>query len=326
MSGTEGDASLEQGTRLKPGDPEYQRLAREEIEHYSEIFLGEGAAPSAQATLFQPVPGSWIEVEHRAEEMVRNKTGASLSGHVLSRLRQSEGIKMLSLGCGPGGIELAFAREAPSAQIRCIDLNPELIDLGVKRARAEQLSVQFETGDLNLVELPEDTYDLVFCHASLHHVLELERLALQIKKSLRAEGNLITVDVCTRNGYLMWPETKDVVQDIFKTLPPRFRINHTAYGRPRVDDQIWETDTSSVSMECIRAQEIIPVLAGIFRVVHFVPYFTISRRLVDTMYGPNYDLSQSLDLSLLNWIWELDRYYLSSNRLRPETFFAVYAR
>jgi hypothetical protein len=79
-------------------------------------------------------------------------------------------------------------------------------------------------------------------------------------------------------------------------------------------------------MECIRAQEIIPVLAGTLNVLHFVPYFTVCRRLVDTMYGPNYDLNQNLDLALLNWIWELDRHYLASNRLRPETFFGIYTK
>lgn len=80
-------------------------------------------------------------------------------------------------------------------------------------------------------------------------------------------------------------------------------------------------------MECIRSQDIIPVFASTLQVVHFVPYFTISRRFFDFMYGPNYDLKKSLDLSLLNWLWELDRYYLrTSNRLKPETFFAVYAK
>jgi ubiquinone/menaquinone biosynthesis C-methylase UbiE len=317
---------LQERAPLKPGDPEYQRLAREEIEHYTDIFLGEAAAPSAQATLLQPVPPSWVEVELRAEAMVRQRTGFDLSGHVLSHLRQPDGVRMLSLGCGPGGIEVAFAREAPDAHIRCIDLNPELIRLGRERAEAEHLDMQFEVGDLNLIELPPAEYDMVFCHASLHQVLELERLVAQIRNTLRDEGNLIIVDVCTRNGYLMWPETKEIVQDLFTTLPPRFRINHTAYGKPRLDEQILETDTSSVSMECIRAQDIVPILSNTFQVLHFVPYFSLCRRLVDTMYGPNYDLTQSLDTALFNWIWELDKYYLSSNRLRPETFFGVYRK
>ena len=56
----------------------------------------------------------------------------------------------------------------------------------------------------------------------------------------------------------------------------------------------------------------------------YVPYFSISRRFLDTMYGPNYDLTAALDMAALNWIWELDTYFLSSGRLRPETFFGIY--
>jgi len=226
-------------------------------------------------------------------------------------------------------MELDFARLAPKAHITCIDINPDFIKLGSQRAQAQQLNVHFETGDLNLVDMPEGAYDCVFCHASLHHVLELERLASQIKKTLRNNGKLITVAVCTRNGYLMWPETKAIVQDIFRTLPMRFRINHTAYGKPRLDTQIWEMDLSIERMECVRSQDVLPVLGNMLEVVHLVPYFTISRRFFDWMYGPNYDLGKSIDLALVNWIWELDQYYLnlrSSNRLQPETFFAVYIK
>jgi len=311
---------------IKPGDPEYERLAREEIEHYSNIFLGEDAPPSAQETLFQPVPPSWVEVEHRCAALVKEATGFDQSGHLLSRLQAHPGVRMLSLGCGPGGIEIAFGREARDAHIRCVDLNPDLVGLGRERAQSEGLNIDFEVGDLNLIELPPNEFDLVFCHASLHHVLELERLASQIKRTLRPAGCLITVDVCTRNGFLMWPETREIVASLFKTLPARFRVNHTAYGKPRLDEEIWEADTSSGSMECIRSQDIIPVLSKTLQPVHFVPYLSISRRFVDTMYGPNYDLNRPFDAALFNWIWELDKYYLDSKQLKPETFFGIYTR
>lgn len=60
--------------------------------------------------------------------------------------------------------------------------------------------------------------------------------------------------------------------------------------------------------------------------VHHVPYFTLSRRFFDTMYGPNFDLSAPIDRALFEWIWQLDCHYLQSGQLRPETFFGVYRR
>lgn len=312
----------------KPSGSEYERLAQEEIAHYSKIFLHDSgeAGRSARETLLQPVPPSWLEMEKRAAQLICERTSGDLNKHVMRRLEPGAGVRMLSLGSGPGGIELAFAREARDAKITCIDLNPDLVQLGRERANKEGLNVTFEVADLNVIQLSPAEYHMVFCHASLHHVLELERLAEQIKHTLRDGGEMITVDVCTRNGYLMWPETRTVVRDLFKTLPTRFRVNHTAYSRPKVDEEIWEMDTSASSMECIRAEDIIPVLSTTFQVRHFVPYFSISRRLVDTMYGPNYDLAEPLDAAILNWIWQLDRHYLDTGRLHPETFFGIYGK
>ncbi len=311
---------------LKSAGEEYEKLKKEEIHHYRELFLGDDAEPAARETLFQPVPATWIEVETRAAALIRERTGDDLGGHLLKRLKAGRNVRMLSLGSGPGGVELAFAAQARSASVTCLDLNPDLIQLGRERAEREGLSVAFEVADINHISLPANEYDIVFCHASLHHILDLEHVTAAISKSLRPGGVLITVDVCARNGYLMWPETRATVQAIFKTLPPRFRINHTAYEKPRVDDEIWEADTSAVSMECIRAEHIVPLLARRFTVQHFVPYFSICRRLLDTMYGPNYDLSASLDSALLNWMWELDVHYLTTGKLKPETFFGVYAK
>jgi ubiquinone/menaquinone biosynthesis C-methylase UbiE len=314
--------------RLTPDTAKYERLAQEEIEHYTQIFINDKGLTgrSARKSLLQPVPESWIEIETRAADLVREQTGADLKEHMLSRLQATSGIRMLSLGSGPGGIELALARKAPEATISCVDLNPSLVQLGQQRADEERLNVTFKSADLNVLKLPSREYDVVFCHASLHHVLELEHVIHEIEQSLRDQGELITVDVSTPNGYLMRAETRDIVRNLFRMLPARFRINHTGYAAPRVDEEIWEVDTSQASMECIRSEDIIPMLAGTFQLRHFVPYFSLCRRFFDTMYGPNYDLTRPLDAAILNFLWELDVHYLAAKKLEPETFFGIYQR
>ena len=56
----------------------------------------------------QPVPPSWTELEKRASDRIRKQTGFDLSGHVLNRLRAGTSVRMLSLGCGPGGVRSAL--------------------------------------------------------------------------------------------------------------------------------------------------------------------------------------------------------------------------
>jgi SAM-dependent methyltransferase len=270
------------------------------------------------------VPPAWTEIQRCAWELIRQATGNDLTGHLLARLQSRPGVRMLSLGSGPGGVELVLAREAPTAEYLCLDLNPETLRMGENSANAEGLPVRFQQADLNTVTLPKGEFDLVFCHASLHHVLELERLAQQIRNTLRPGGELALVDVITRSGYRMWPETREVVQGIFRTLPDRYRLNHTAYPQKRIDQKIWQGDTRSSGMECLRSQDILPVLERYFAARIFFPHYTLVRRFFDTMYGPNYDLERPLDRAILDWIWELDCHYLTHNLLRPEALFAIY--
>lgn len=306
---------------LRPGGKAYQRHVEQEIEEYGRVHAAGGDVPEP---LIEPAPASWLDMQGRAARRIFEATGDDMRGHVLKRLRARPGVRMLSLGSGPGGLELEFARGAPGAEIVCMDLNPGLLEQGRARADGEGLSVTFQDADLNLVELAADEFDFVFCHASLHHLLELEHVFRQIKHTLRPGGELIVIDVVTRHGYRMWPETRKVVDAIWKTLPARLRVNHTAYHVTTEDRMLFEADTRAFGMECIRSEDILPLLEEGFETVTYVPYHSLCRRFFDTMYGPNYDLERALDRAILDWIWELDCHYIDAGFLKPETFFGVY--
>ena len=309
---------------LRPGSRAYRRHVSEELKHYAGVHSDEDDDAVGKENLFEPAPPAWEEIQTLTKRLIRQQTGNDIDGHVISRLRARPKVRLLSLGSGPGGVELGFARQEPSSEIVCMDLNPDLLRLGEERAKAENLPVRFEPADLNAVTLPPDEFDIVFCHASLHHLIELESIIEQIKRTLRPGGELIVIDVIARNGYRMWPETRKVISNLWHTLPQRYRINHTAYLRKAVDKHIWDADARPSNMECIRSEDILPLLDANFAMQAFVPYLSISRRFFDTMYGPNYDLSRPLDRAILHWIWELDCEYLRTSTLRPETFFGIY--
>jgi SAM-dependent methyltransferase len=308
--------------RLRFGSSAYRRRLDEEIEHYAQLY-----SSGETCRLTEPAPPAWIELQERAAHLIRQHTGADLAGHVTRLLKARPHARMLSLGSGAGGVELALAREAPAAEILCLDINPAALELGRAAAAAERLHVRFAQADLNRVELEAASFDVVFCHASLHHVLELERLLAQVERALRPGGALVVVDIITRNGYRMWPETRRLAGAIFRTLPARYRLNHTAYlPHKRVDRRIWNGDTRGAGMECLRSEELLPLIRSRFDVECLVAYFALCRRFFDTMYGPNYDLARPLDRAILDWIWELDRHLLETGRLRPETFFGIFRR
>jgi ubiquinone/menaquinone biosynthesis C-methylase UbiE len=306
---------------IKIDSVEYREHIAEEKATYSKMYQGE----EARGLLFEPAPQAWILLEARISSLLTARTGRTRDEHIAAILNAGSGRRLLSLGCGPGGVELSLARLCPEAAIHGIDLNPDLLKMGQDRARDEHLSVTFEEADLNTAAFPAELYEVVFCHASMHHVLELEHLADQIKRTLKPGGRLIVEDVIMRNGSLMWPETKDVVASIWRTLPASYRINHTGYADKQVDAEPWEADTSAGSMECIRSEDVLPVLERWFRPIVSLNYLSLGMRFFHHMYGPNFDLSRPFDAAFFEWIWQLDALMVATSQLRGELHFGVYA-
>jgi len=267
---------------------------------------------------------AWSEAENRASALIRRLTGKTLSDHLLAALSARPGVQMLALGAGAGGVAVELLPHAPDAGLACIDSNAEWLQPGRQRARELAVDARFAAVDLDTIELEPRAFDLICCHAALYRVIELERMADQIQRALRPGGSFVVVDVVTRNGHAMWGETREVVQAIWKTLPAKFRLNHTAYTVPLIDDVIWEPDPLPSGVKTARPEDILPVIERRFSTEHFIPYYSLCRRFFDSMYGPNYDMAAPLDRAIFNWIWQLDRHYIEAKRLRPETFFAIY--
>ena len=275
--------------------------------------------------MLEPAPPVWNAVLDKAAARIEERTGADLLTHVVTQLKRSESPRMLSLGCGAAGIETMIARLAPEAEIHCVDVNATLLQRTEEQAGIEGLKMFFKPMDLNSARLDSGPFDVVFCHASLHHLIELEHVVGEIKRCLHATGRLIAIDVITRNGYQMFPQTRKIARSLFETLPPAYRMNHTAYARKLVDDRLYDPTSTMLGMECHRSEDILPLLREHFTEQAFVPYFSLCRRFFDSMYGPNYDLNRPLDLAILDWIWQLDCDYLDTGVLRPETFFGIFS-
>jgi SAM-dependent methyltransferase len=84
------------------------------------------------------------------------------SGEALvQRIGMSKGLKVLDLGCGDGTTAVPAAKLG--ADVLGVDIARNLVEAGNKRAREHGLSnLKFQEGDAtNLVDLPEQTFDLV---------------------------------------------------------------------------------------------------------------------------------------------------------------------
>lgn len=113
------------------------------------------------------------------------------------------GADVLDLGCGFGWYCRWFTAERGAASARGVDISERMLARAREMTpgsdaegaegteRTSTSSITFERADLEAVELPAGTYDLVFSALALHYVSGLERLLAQVHGALRPGGALV---------------------------------------------------------------------------------------------------------------------------------------
>jgi 2-polyprenyl-3-methyl-5-hydroxy-6-metoxy-1,4-benzoquinol methylase len=222
----------------------------------------------------QPPGTQWVEVPNVRQNINRRATGDSeidWLNHSASFLNsQPTPIKALSIGCGFGIIERILRRRDICQLIHGLDVADGAIQGAIQEAEAEGLQgLTYEVADLNTTELPAETYDIVYAHASLHHVFQLEHLFDQIKKTLKPNGFFIIFEYIGPSQ-MQFPQHHLQLADVFlKTIPERYRRMRRREGikqeAPRFS---LETMNGSDPSEGIRASEIVPLVASRFEIRH----------------------------------------------------------
>jgi 2-polyprenyl-3-methyl-5-hydroxy-6-metoxy-1,4-benzoquinol methylase len=168
-------------------------------------------------------------------------------------------IEVLSLASGYCGHELDLARGMTrSYRITCTDLNETMFEKAKDVAEQEGLSIEFLEDDLNFTRIAPGRYDLIFAHAAIHHVINLEHLFEQISAGLSPTGILHLTEVIGKNRKLIWDRNERYANALLDLLPERLTRG--------IRLAVHETDADG--MEGIRQEEIYPLLRK-----HFVALF-----------------------------------------------------
>jgi ubiquinone/menaquinone biosynthesis C-methylase UbiE len=118
--------------------------------------------------------------------------GAKVTERMLELTRPQPGERVLELGCGPGGPGLDAARlVAPEGEVVLSDVAPEMTSIASTRAAARGLTnVTTRVLDLERIDEPDDSYDVVLCREGLMLVPDPVRAAVEIRRVLRPAGRV----------------------------------------------------------------------------------------------------------------------------------------
>jgi len=100
--------------------------------------------------------------------------------------------RILDVGSGMGFWAVRLAAKVPHGQMVCLDRSPELLEHA--RARLEQVGLkgtEFLQQDLRDLDLPADSFDLVFTCMTLAHVMELEEALRCLTRALKPGGWIV---------------------------------------------------------------------------------------------------------------------------------------
>jgi SAM-dependent methyltransferase len=135
--------------------------------------------------MWASVATAWAEHAEYADER-----GAEVSERMLELTRPGPGDRVLELACGPGGLGLAAAEHvAPGGEVVLSDVVPEMT--AIAAARAEALGLTGVTAldlDLDRIEQPDGSYDVVLCREGLMFALDPAGAAREIQRVLRPGG------------------------------------------------------------------------------------------------------------------------------------------
>jgi SAM-dependent methyltransferase len=108
--------------------------------------------------------------------------------------------RSLEIGAGTGYFTLNLLRAGMISQATCSDISPGM--LAALRTNAARLQLDVETVELDAERLPfaDASFDLVFGHAVLHHIPDLQRAFTEFARVLAPGGTLLFAGEPSRYG------------------------------------------------------------------------------------------------------------------------------
>ena len=304
-----------------PEESEYERKLRRERDHFGGVANIHDLPP-----IFHYWSNKYIRplVEEFGFTLAEDLYAKYLALTVKAGARETP--VFLSVGAGDGETEIKVAhllRKAGVSRfvIECLDVNPALLERGRELAGKAGLAdrLLFVEADFN-TWVADKQYSAVIANQSLHHVLDLERLFDQIKKSLRPHGYFVTSDMIGRNGHQRWPEALQQVQRFWRQLPKEYRWNR---AMNRYEAEYMNHDCSEEGFEGVRAQDILPLLVERFDFHLFIAFGNVVNVFVDRSIGYSFDLERERDRQFIDRVHAFDEQAILNGYLTPTQMFAV---
>lgn len=131
------------------------------------------------------------------------------------------GAEVLSVGCGPGVILNAVCELHPSIRATGIDISADRVQEATQR-NAGNPRLKFVRGDAQGLQLPSNSFDLVYSRMLLQYLREKEKAVAEMVRVCKPGGSVLLQDL---DGQLLWhypedPAMQRSVERVMAALAP----------------------------------------------------------------------------------------------------------
>jgi len=137
--------------------------------------------------MWASVAGGWAEHADYADAR-----GARITERMLAEAAPTAGERVLELACGPGGLGIAAAELiGPDGEVVLSDVAAEMTSVAAARAAARGLlNVSTVELDIEEIDQPDASYDVVLCREGLMFALDPATACAEIARVLRPGGRV----------------------------------------------------------------------------------------------------------------------------------------
>ncbi|WP_369997953.1 class I SAM-dependent methyltransferase [Winogradskyella sp.] len=216
------------------------------------------------------------EVKSRWNKIITSNEEMELEDFTVNEfLKNRKNLKMLSLGSGNCGSEIAFAKHPNFDLILCTDIAEKRLETGKKNAKLAGLeNIKFKVQDVNNLDTNETKYDIVYFKASLHHFKNVEKLVSKTLAQVLKPNGLLIINEYVGPSRLQFP--KHQIKAINKALdlipkPYRKRFKLDIY-KNKVYGPGWLRMILADPSECIDSKNIMPSIHKYYNTIYEANY------------------------------------------------------
>lgn len=105
---------------------------------------------------------------------------------------------ILDIGCGRGHALGQLDQRFNPARISAIEIDASLIGDAVRQAERCRCPATVTAGNAEALPYADQSFDMVFCHQSFHHIVQHEKAIAEFYRVLKPGGTLLFAESCRK--------------------------------------------------------------------------------------------------------------------------------